>query len=141
MHRIILILIPFFFFTHKSSSQSWGDSTIPKKITFYSVEQNAKFPGGMAAFYEFLSKNLKAPENIKLNSIHNTVRIQIWISDAGKILYAEVKKEKYQDLEKYLNLYKQAALDLVKQMPDWSPAIQNGHKVQSSVTIPIVFID
>lgn len=55
----------------------------------------------MVAFYEFLSKKLKAPENIKLNTVHNTVRIQIWISDTGKILFAEVKKEKYPPLEKY----------------------------------------
>lgn len=141
MYKVVLLFTLFFVFVITSNCQSWGDSTLKGQKLFYSVEVNPKFPGGMSEFYEFLAKNLNKPANNKLNLSFNTVTVQIIISNSGKIVFAEIIKGRYQELEKQKELYNLAALELIKKMPDWVPALQNGHKVACTLSIPIVFVD
>jgi periplasmic protein TonB len=141
MYKAVLLFAFFFVFVITSNCQSWGDSTLKNQRLFYSVEVNPTFPGGMSGFYEFLAKNLKKPANNKLNLSFTTVTLQIIISNSGKIVFAEVIKGKYQELEKQKESYNLAALELIKQMPDWTPALQNSHKVACTLSIPIFFVD
>jgi protein TonB len=134
MKKIYLLVLLVAFVSINAKSQSWGDSSVKHQPLFYSVEKAPRYPGGMHAFYQFIANNLQMPENKFSVGSNKLVIVRIVISENGKLVFA--------DIEKGLNAnYNNAALSLVKQMPDWSAGLQNGHPVPTSVSIPIAFID
>jgi hypothetical protein len=48
----------------------------------------------------------------------------------------------FAEIEKGLNEnYNNAALEMAKAMPQWTPALQNKHAVPVSLSLPLQFID
>jgi hypothetical protein len=132
--RHLILFIAFGFILSSTMAQSWGDSSYIRKPLFYAVEKAPQFPGGMSAYYKFLSENLKMPENKFASSSHRLVTVRIVINTEGKIAYAEIEKG-------VNDAYNLAALDLIKSMPDWIAGTQNGHKVPVSLSLPFLFVD
>ena len=118
----------------KGKCQMWGDSTVIHHPLFYSVEIAPKFPGGLHAFYQFIADSLKMPSNDFAVYSNKIVIARIVINSNGKVVFA--------DIEKGLNEnYNNSALEMLKKMPDWSPGLQNGRAVPTSVSIPILFVN
>lgn len=128
-------------FSFKGMAQAWGDSTYKHKRVFVAVEVNPKFPGGQAGFYSFVSQNLKMPDHSRVSLAANTVNVLVYVSEEGKVVYAEVVKNPYPAVEALKQEINNAAITLIQKMPDWSPALQNGYKVPCSFIIPLAFID
>jgi len=98
----------------------------------YPYEQNPEYQGGIDKLYDFLSENLKYPEEARQNKITGKVRVQFVIEKDGSISDVKVAKS----LDPLLDA---EAIRVVKQMPNWIPGKQHNRPVRVRFTIPIVF--
>jgi TonB-like protein len=132
--RQVLLFLLFTSFCPAVYCQMWGDSSLKYKPLFYAVEKAPKFPGGLSGYYKFLSENLKMPENTFSQNSHKLVIVRIIIDTNGKVVFGEIEKGLNEN-------YNHAALDIIKLMPMWMPAIQNNHPVPVSLSLPVLFVD
>lgn len=134
MKIIVLILFLLSGIIGDASCQMWGDSSVKHRPLFYSVETAPKFKGGLEGYYRFIAENLKAPDNKFAAFSNKIVTARIVIDTAGNIVFAEIEKGINKD-------YDNAVLEMLKIMPGWSPALQNGQPVPTSIRIPVLFVD
>ncbi|OFY67770.1 MAG: hypothetical protein A3H98_12335 [Bacteroidetes bacterium RIFCSPLOWO2_02_FULL_36_8] len=99
---------------------------------FIIVEKLPEFPGGMDSLSSFIRNNLEYPETAKKDSIEGRVIITYVIDTNGRITNPIVAKGVREDLD-------QAALELVKKIPAWSPGVQKGKNVAVKQALPIRF--
>lgn len=99
---------------------------------FIAVEQQAEFPGGMAAMYKFLNKNQKYPPSARRMGVEGKVFVKFIVDREGAISNIEIMKGINADLDK-------EAIRLIKLMPPWKPGKQNGRSVKSQFVLPINF--
>ena len=109
-------------------NESSGDGSKPFDV----VEQMPQFPGGPAALMEFLSKNVKYPQEAYKNGIQGRVIVTFVINKDGSISDAKVVKSVDPQLD-------EEALRVVHSMPNWIPGRQNGEPVNVKYTVPITF--
>jgi periplasmic protein TonB len=100
--------------------------------TFSKVEIESEFAGGLPAWQRYLIKNLRYPDRAVSNYVQGNVIIQFIVNKDGKIENSEVIKSVEYSLDK-------EALRMIKNSPDWIPAVQNGRKVKSYKKQPINF--
>lgn len=98
------------------------------------VEVSAEFPGGREAMMKFLNANLKIPEVAKEMGINGKCYLKFVISEAGNISNVKVVKGVSDCPE-----CDKEAIRVVKSMPNWTPAKNNGKAVNSWFTLPVVF--
>lgn len=96
------------------------------------VEELPEFPGGMAAFMKWLTKNLKYPASARSRKIQGKVVVQFVINKDGTICDAKV----LQALDPALD---REALRVVGMMPEWKPGRQQGKICRTLFVIPIIF--
>ena len=94
--------------------------------------RNASFPGGTAAWLDFLRKFLQSPEDIEPGN-RIEVQVRFWIGIDGGISNPEIVKSGGKAFDKEV-------LRVLKKMPRWDPAIQNGNYVAVTYTQPVIFI-
>ncbi len=99
-----------------------------KKIKYYNFEIPPKFPGGKKGLTTFLSKNLKY---IKSN-IKERIVIKFNIEVDGTVTNINVIKGNS-------SKYKNEALRVIKLMPKWQPAYQDGIPVKVTRSLPLIF--
>jgi protein TonB len=99
-------------------------------VTF--AEQMPEFPGGQEAMMAFLSKNIQYPPMARENGIEGRVVLQFVVDKDGNISNIEIVKKLGWGLE-------EEATRVVKTMPAWKPAKQNGKPVVLRMILPIVF--
>lgn len=90
------------------------------------------YPGGSSALFQYLSQNVHYPEKCVKNGIQGRVVIGIIIGTDGYIKDTWVVNSVDPDLDK-------EALRVVKNMPKWIPANDNGNPIRIKYTIPITF--
>jgi TonB family protein len=66
-----------------------NDSHSAKKKSFIKLPQ---YPGGKNAFKEFVSQNLKYPEDALKNRIEGVVHAEYEVNDHGKVIDIRIKK-------------------------------------------------
>jgi protein TonB len=103
-----------------------GDAE-PEFVTF--AEQTAEFNGEL---FEWLGKNIQYPDMAKQNGIEGKVIIQFVVEKDGKITNVEVVKKAGWGFD-------EAAVEVVKKMPAWKPAKQNGKAVRLQMSLPVRF--
>ena len=100
--------------------------------TIYAVPQTpAVFAGGQNAMKQFFSKNILMPEG-NGTLVKGKVFVRFMISRSGELSRAYLVKGLIESCNK-------EALRLIKKMPAWIPAMQNGENVNSWHTLPIYF--
>jgi len=104
--------------------------TIPELFTH--PEKEAEFPGGENALIQYLIQNTLYPETARNNEVSGTVLVQFQVCANGKLCEARV-------INQSDSLLTQEALRVVRGMPNWTPAQQNGKKVNCLFTLPIRF--
>lgn len=92
----------------------------------------ASFPGGADAQQQYIQINLKYPQTAKDNGIEGVVAVIFTVKADGTIGNIKIKRMVDPDLEN-------EAIRLVKQMPAWEPAIDNGKPVESTAEVDIPF--
>ena len=96
------------------------------------VSENAEFPGGDMAASNWISKNMTYPEECRKQGIEGRVVIKFVVNKDGSIVDAEAVKSPHPALA-------EEGLRVVKSMPKWEPAKENGKVVRSRFNIPIMF--
>ena len=102
---------------------------------FSKVEIDAGFPGGVTAWREYLEKNLKAdvPAKKKAPAGTYTAVVRFIVSKDGTI----------SDIEPETNVgygMENEVMRVIKKGPKWTPAAQDGKKVNAYRRQPITFV-
>ena len=101
-------------------------------VIFIAVEQDPSFPGGEDALVNYIEKNLKYPKVADDNGIEGIVYIEFVVEKNGHLTRAKIVR----DIGGGCGM---AALKLVKNMPKWKSGMNNGQKVRTSFTLPVIF--
>lgn len=101
---------------------------------FTETENVPQFPGGEAALQAFIKDNLKPQVAGKRKNVQKLVLTQFLIDTNGKIFYPKVIKSAGKDMDA-------EALRIVKLIPAFIPAKQNGRTVIFKYTLPVAFGD
>ncbi len=99
---------------------------------FVAVEQQAEFPGGMAALMKWLGNNIRYPEAAQQNDVQGRVIVKFIVEKDGSVTQAQIVKGVDKDLDK-------EALRVVGKMPKWQAGKNNGVPVRSYFTLPVNF--
>ena len=96
------------------------------------VEEQAVFPGGEDALYKWVYSNLKYPKKAKKNRVEGDVAIKFTVEKNGTVSEVEILKGTDPLLD-------EEALRIVKMMPKWQAAKQNGAIVRGQYVMIIQF--
>lgn len=107
------------------------DSVDVDKI-YYSVDQPPEYPGGMQAMLQFISDNLRYPEEQLEEGIQGRVIVKFYVDTLGRVCNPAVDRGKDSALDK-------EALRVVGMFPDYTPGMINGKSVNTWIRVPIVF--
>lgn len=91
-----------------------------------------KFPGGNAAFQEYIAENLKYPKTLQEEGGEGTVFVTFSVTKKGKVKKAKVKKGVNPSLDA-------AAMQIFKNMPNWVPATKDGKPIKFQMYLPLKF--
>ena len=105
-----------------------------KEVTkdFMPRETAASFPGGEAAWLSFLKRYLQTPEELEAGQKVN-VLVRFMIDIDGNVSGIGIIKSGGVAFDKEV-------IRVMKKMPKWEPALQNGRKVSISFTQPVSFV-
>jgi len=103
----------------------------PKVFTV--VEQMPQFPGGDAALYAFLSKNIKYPTRAKEDGIESKVFVKFVVMEDGSIdEVTAIRGGEEGGL-------REEAVRVIKSLPKFSPGKQQGKAVRVYYSVPVNF--
>lgn len=98
------------------------------------VEVQAEYPGGASAMKEYLQKNIVVPESVRSGKVKGKCYLKFVVSTTGNVSNVKVIRGipdcKECDAE---------AVRVVKAMPNWTPAKNNGKPVDCYFNLPISF--
>ena len=90
------------------------------------------FPGGDAALYKYLGKNIKYPPIARENNITGMVVLKFVINEDGSISDIQVLRDIGGGCA-------EEAIRVVKKMPNWKPGKQRGKAVKVHFNLPVRF--
>lgn len=96
------------------------------------AEQMPSFPGGDRKLLDYLSENIRYPEELAESCIQGRVIVTCVIEKDGSVSNVKVVKSVDQRLDA-------EAVRVVSGMPKWIPGKQNGVAVRVKYTIPVTF--
>ena len=96
------------------------------------VEQMPEFPGGMEALINFLSTNIKYPNDAIKQNVGGRVMVMFVVETDGTISNVRVAKRVFPSLDA-------EAIRVAKTMPKWKPGKEKGRLVRVNYTLPVVF--
>jgi len=102
---------------------------------FQKVEIEASFPRGVNGWREFLQKNIKSTVAVENGAKEGTYTVitQFIVHKDGSV--SDLKA-----LTSHGHGMEDEALRVMKQSPNWIPAMQNGHKVSAYRKQPVTFV-
>ena len=93
---------------------------------------SAAFPGGEEVWSRFLKRNLNPPSELKANE-KKVVQVQFIVNEDGSIKEVEIIRSAGPSFDKEV-------IRVLKRMPYWKPAVENGRRVDTVITKSITFI-
>ncbi len=109
------------------------EEEIEELVEFWKLESKPSFPGGEQELINYISQNIKYPEEAVKNEVQGIVYVRFVISKSGKVSEIEIHRGVNPDLDN-------EALRVVKMLPDWIPGMQANKPVKCSNIIPIKFL-
>ncbi len=100
---------------------------------FNVVEQQAEFDGGMDAFYQYVSKEMKYPLDARKKGIEGKVYVQFVVEKDGSISQVETVKGIGGGCD-------EEAERVIRKSPAFNPGKQRGKPVRVRMVMPILFI-
>ncbi|RAR75375.1 energy transducer TonB [Flavobacterium aciduliphilum] len=104
------------------------DNTTPLNAS--SAEVKPTFPGGEKNFYMYFSKNFHYPEDMIDTNLKGQIIASFIVEKDGSITDIKIVRGLHVSTDKEV-------LRVLKMMPKWLPAEQNGKKVRCSFMVPI----
>lgn len=99
---------------------------------FEAREVQPEFPGGEAALHRFLASQLQSPEELASGE-RKIVRVRFVIGKDGIVAEAEI-------LSSGGPAFDREVVRVMRKMPRWKPASQNGIPVAVSYLLPVTFV-
>lgn len=96
------------------------------------VEDQPAPPGGMAAFYQYVAKAMKYPNQARRMGIEGRVFVQFVVDKAGNLTEVRAIKGIGAGCD-------EEAVRVLKNAPKWSPGKQRGRPVKVRMILPITF--
>ena len=112
----------------EKSDEAFGDKV------FQETEVPAEPRDGHQAFYQYIAENIMYPESAKQEGIEGKVYVQFVVNKDGSIAADEVEV-----LRGFNPECDEAALDVIRNMPSWKNAEQDGLPVRQKIVLPINF--
>ena len=111
-----------------------GDKNNPdnEEEPYTAVEQMPQFPGGMKALMEYISTNLRYPEDAKQQKTEGRVIARFTVKKDGSIGDVNIVRGVSPSLDA-------EAVRVLSDMPRWEPGMQNGKAVATLYTVPVMF--
>ncbi|GJM59633.1 TonB family protein [Persicobacter diffluens] len=103
----------------------------PEEIVVFAEKQPA-FPGGISAFYKYVSKNMNYPSQAKRQGISGKVFVQFVVDRDGSISNVEIMKGIGAGCD-------EEAKRVLANSPKWNPGKQRGRAVRVRMVLPITF--
>ncbi len=100
--------------------------------TYDVVEEMPQFPGGQGAMLEYLSKNVRYPEEAHKAGKQGRVIATFVVEEDGSITNTKVVRS----IDPLLDA---EALRVISSMPNWIPGKQDGKAVAVKYTVPVTF--
>lgn len=92
-----------------------------------------QYPGGQEKLIQFIIDNLKYPDSAKKAGKTGKVFVSFVVKKSGKVASVKVVRSSgHKELD-------DAAIDVVKKMPDWTPGEKDGKVVNVAYTLPLNF--
>lgn len=125
-----------------------SDNTSVPKFIF--EEKIPEFPGGSAALFAFLVKNIIYPKDAFDSRIFGKVIVRFTVDKDGSIVNTHVKKSQFFQRIEMKNgktlikvdkcsTIESEAIRVIQKMPRWTPGYQQGKAVKVTYTLPIKF--
>jgi len=108
------------------------DTVKKDAVISYSDEKESEFPGGINAWYSYLTENLKYPDRAINNNVQGQVVVRFIVSKDGSTIEPFIAGSVEYSLDT-------EATRIIKKSGKWQPAFQNGHYVKSYKSQPINF--
>ncbi|MGH2648927.1 MAG: energy transducer TonB, partial [Ginsengibacter sp.] len=105
--------------------------SVPDKL-FTKVENEAEFPGGQAAWLQYISTQLNKHQNDFTDKDYGTCTVKFIVFPNGKVSNVEATTMKGTELANVV-------VNAVKDGPDWIPAKQNDHAVATYRLVPVTY--
>lgn len=99
---------------------------------FWEVEQNPEYPGGRSAMINYFQRKLVYPMSVREKGIQGTIYVLFIVETNGKLKNIVATNSVNKQLDK-------AAVKLIRKMPKWNPAINNGEIVRVLNIQPVTF--
>lgn len=116
-------------FAQESPVLTVQNETEVEKEFYEMIEVDVKpdFPGGITAFYNFVGKNYRVPED---NKFKGKVMVAFIIEKDGTLSNFKILRDLGDELGK-------ETIRVLKKSPKWTPGTQNGKSVRVLYSLPI----
>jgi protein TonB len=103
----------------------------PEPAVFDPIEKQPEFPGGVEAWRNFLSRHLQSPDELAPGE-RRTVQVQFMVNASGQVTDFNIVQSAGTSFDREV-------IRVLKKMPKWRPATQNGHEIAVSFVQPVTF--
>jgi len=129
------------------------DTPIKPDIVFVIAEEMPRFPGGDAAFNQYVAHHVRYPKAAAENGVEGTVKVQFIVEPDGRITHVQAIDSPSGEAGVVVNAYgasdrhpsqadddegrralREAAEELYREMPPFEPGRQNGIPVRVQMT-------
>ena len=116
----------------KVATVSINDTSKKTGPIFTQVEKYPNFPGGINAFFEFLAKNIKYPQELREKKVQGKVIVSFIVEQDGSLTNLNILRDIGDGAG-------EEAVRVLSLSPKWEPGIQNGKPVRVMYSVPISF--
>lgn len=120
--------------TYVNGKMISGESTDRKGNVYHYTQSEVKptFKGGMAAFFKYIGRTVRYPENMVRNRTQGVARIKFVVFKNGEIGNLQVINQVQPE-------FANEAMRVIKTAKGWEPGTMKGRKVNVYYVIPINF--
>ena len=122
----ILVVLPISMCLNISTPLMAQDST------FVMPDQIAVFNPGNQSMYEYMQTHIKYPKKAKKEKLEGKVLVGFTVTKEGTLTDINIKNSSDP-------IFNESAIDLVKSMKKWQPAMKDGQPIDFKMTLPINF--
>lgn len=105
-------------------------NSVDTQIIYSNVDSEARFENGIMGLSLYLAKSVKYPEAATKDSIEGRVNVSFVVERDGRLSNIKVSRSLHPACDAQ-------AIEVVKNMPNWQPALVDGQAVRYKHTISI----
>lgn len=119
-------------FSQTDTTQSVNNENKEPMMIFGDPEKLPEFSGGMDAQIKYISSKACYTERALKDGAEGTVFVSFMVDENGKIGNIKLLRGVHPDLDSI-------CLKLIKEMPDWIPAMNGGKSIKYNYNLPLKF--